>query len=127
MMYISINMLNMADIIVYLNIDSKFKYEVFSFKYIINIKDKVCISIKSHTDVKLLVSNSHMLEIKKHKKRVSLFIFHIINNDAQINKMRINNSTPEFIYIKVKSRNFIILILLSLLNIKRSIIDNIII
>ena len=120
-------MLNIADIIVYLNIDSKFKYEVFSFKYIINIKDKVCISIKSHTDAKLLVSNSHMLEIKKHKKRVSLFIFHIINNDAQINKMRINNSTPEFIYIKVKSRNFIILILLSLLNIKRSIIDNIII
>ena len=96
MIYISINILNIADIIVYLNIDSRFRYEVFSFKYIINIRDRVCISIRSHMDVKLLVSNNHILEIKKQKKRISLFIFHMINNEAQINNMRTNISIPEF-------------------------------
>ena len=47
-------------------------------------------------DVKLLVSNNHILEIKKQKKRISLFIFHMINNEAQINNMRTNISIPEF-------------------------------
>ena len=78
MIYISINILNIADIIVYLNIDSRFRYEVFSFKYIINIRDRVCISIRSHMDVKLLVSNNHILEIKKQNVTAVVLILFLV-------------------------------------------------
>ena len=125
--YNNINILNKTDIIIYLNIDSIFKYDVFSFKYIINIKDNVCISISSQIDVMLLVSNSHKLEINKHKNNVSLFIFQITKMEVIIKKINTSILFSDLINIMNMMRYFINLFFSSFSNIKVTIDNNIII
>lgn len=125
--YNNINILNKTDIIIYLNIDSIFKYDVFSFKYMINIKDNVCISISSQIDVMLLVSNSHKLEINKHKNNVSLFIFQITKMEVIIKKINTSILFSDLINIMNMMRYFINLFFSSFSNIKVTIDNNIII
>ena len=125
--YNNIITLNNTDIIIYLNIDSIFKYDVFSFKYIINIKDNVCISISNQIDVMLLVSTSHKLEINKHKNNVSLFIFQITKIEVIIRKTNINVLFSDLVSIMNMIKYFINLFFSSFSNIRLNMDNNIII